>query len=40
MQKIGDWRNIPNSQKMGNKYEEGHTNNQLLARNASLALAL
>lgn len=32
MQEIVDWRNIPNSQKLGNKCEEGHTNNQFVSQ--------
>lgn len=40
MQEIVDWCNIPNSQKLGDKREEGHTGNYLLAWNAPLALAL
>lgn len=40
MQEIVDWCNIPDSQKLSDKCEEGDTSNQLLARNASLALAL
>lgn len=40
MEEIVDWRDISDSQKLGNKCEEGHANNQLLARNASLDLTM
>lgn len=40
MQEIVNWCNVSDSQKLSDKCEEGRTNNQLLAKHASLDVTL